>query len=143
MKKACPLFFGLLILILVFNGCHDIPSCQTCEKFSDCFVIGFDPCTGVANPNGGNVGFVIRIVPQKDTAVTYNIPSGIYTFPPEYFKNFQYYSFFPDSALEDFPIKIKYRYAKQNERKYPLCRGDILTGYFNQDNQIIILSITK
>lgn len=84
------------------------------ENFSEGFVIGFDPCTGIGNPNGGIVAFAMRMVPKGDTIIAYNFPAGIYDFPLEYFiSRFQY--FFPDSAAEYFPVKIKYRYAKQEE----------------------------
>jgi len=131
------------MLVFIFNSCKDNGLCTTCDNFSDGFVIGFDPCTGVEDPNGGEVGFLIHVNSQKDTVVAYNFPAGIYDFPPEYFINYRYECFFPDSALLDFPIKIKYRPVTENEKNHPVCRGDILTGQFNPEDQIKLLTITK
>ena len=144
------IYISFVIGILALNGCHykDGPTCPTCENFSDGFVIGFDPCTGVGEPNGGSVGFIINIPSQKDTVVNYSFPIGLYQFPPEYFKNYELYCIFPDTAWSDFPIKIKYRHANNSEKVFPICRANINTSYFNEyididDDQIIILSITN
>lgn len=138
-------FCTLLAMLFLLNGCDQDTPCPTCENFSDGFVIGFDPCTGVGDPNGGDVGFVINIPSQKDTVVAYNFPTGIYEFPLEYFDNYALYPFFPDSAIEDYPLKIKYRHIKENEKTFIVCRGDIVLYnlFRNNQNEIIILSITK
>ena len=141
-RNTCRLLIAFLLFVA--EGCQDHQiTCDTCSTYFDGFVIGFDPCTGVNNPNGGNVAFIINVTKKQDIVVSYNFPSGIYDFPPKYFQNYQYNCFFPDSARNDFPIRIKYKYSAQNEKVYPLCRGDILTGSFNQNNQITILSIIK
>ncbi|MFM7429007.1 MAG: hypothetical protein ACKO1F_03810 [Flammeovirgaceae bacterium] len=141
MKTQINLRKQVVLVILLISCSEESPKCCTCENFSDGYVIGFDPCTGVLDPNGGQVGFIIKM--PKDTVVTYNFPKGIYQFPTEYFINYRYNIFFPDSASKDYAIKIKYRLASQKEKVFPLCRADIITGAFNPDNQIITLSITK
>jgi len=135
--------FGLTLLILIIscdqNDCNE-------KGVVDAFVIGYDQCTGVFDPNGGNVGLILRIPSTSDTVVTYNFPKGLYTFPPEYFSYYQFYCFFPDSTLSNFQIKLSYRIANNNEKEYPLCRADINLYYFNKyvkDRQIIIECVTK
>ncbi len=133
-----------IILILLLSNCSkETAKCYTCENFSDGYVIGFDPCTGVLDPNGGDVGFLLRISAVKDTLIVYKFPKGIYQFPSQYFLNYQYNCFFPDSTSQNYAIKIKYRLASNNEKIFPLCRGDIVTGSFNPNNQIIAISISK
>lgn len=142
------LIFGLLVLVIFsVNSCHDkdAPTFATCENFSDGYVIGFDPCSGVGNPNGGTLGFAIYLPINGDTVVAYNFPTGIYDFPLGYFGNYKYYPFFPEEAREDFPVKIKYRYAKKEEFSVKFCTGDIVSYplFSNIESQIILLSITK
>ncbi len=142
--------FKILLLLLTASCCNEDDSqfCDTCNNFQDGFVIGFDPCTGVLKPNGGNVGFIIANPSKRDTVVAYNFPSGIYQFPDEYFIHYTFDCMFPDSAWNDFPVKIKYKYAEETEKHYPLCRGDILLYCFNKfidndNDQIVIIAITK
>jgi len=141
------LFYPLYVIVFLLSCCHDrdFPSCPTCENFSDGFVIGFDPCSGVGNPNGGTLGFAIYLPAKGDTVVTYDFPAGIYEFPLEYFGNYKFYPFFPEEANEDFPVKVKYRYAKKEEFSVKFCTGDIVSYplFYNIESQIILLSITK
>jgi hypothetical protein len=129
----------LILLIIIVTSCDDDSNLIHDEE---AFVIGFDPCTGIGDPNAGKVGFLIRIA-SLDTVVAHNFTAGVYEFPPEYFVNYRHHVFFPDSALEDFPLTMNYRYAKPNEKVYPICRHDIVTGWFDLENQIIIHSVTK
>ena len=139
------LFFLLFPVLFLFDGCldNDKPLCLTCETFSEAFVIGYDPCT--ANPDTGKAaGYLIAIPSQGDTVMTYNFPDSLYKFPKEYFVYYQFWHFFPDSARDDFSVKLKYRLANEEEKKWPICRGDIITpklGYAKK--QIIIISVTK
>lgn len=141
MKK---IYYFILITLSLISSCDSETPCPTCEHYSDAFVIGFDPCT--ANSTAGeSSGYVISVPERKDTVVAYNFPTDIYEFPLVYFENYVYNPFFPDSAKYDFPIKIKYRYVKENEKTPILCRGDILLYdvFLNNQNEVKILSITK
>lgn len=143
MKNHC--FLTILTMLSFLSSCDKDMDCPTCENYSDAFVIGFDPCTGVGDPNGGNVGFIIAIPAQKDTVVAYNFPKGIYEFPEEYFENYRFNPFFPNSAMKDFPVKVKYRFPQESEKTFIVCRGDILTYnlFLNNENEIVIISIKK
>ena len=132
----------------LFLGCHDKNDsfCDTCENFQIGYVIGYDPCSGVLDPDNEEVGFIVSVPLKGDTAVTYNLPKNIYDFPPEYFDYYKSYCMFPDSAWDDFQIKFKYRVANESERKYVYCTGDIYGYYFYKyvkDRQIVILSTTE
>src|SRR6187431_712305 len=92
-------------LVVTFSlGCQDknVPICDTCENFQIGYVIGYDPCSGVLDPDNEEVGFIISVPSKKDTAVTYNLPKNIYDFPGEYFYYYKSYCMFPDSAWDDF-----------------------------------------
>ena len=134
----------VMLTLLLANCSEESPKCYTCDNFSDGYVIGFNPCTGVLDPNGGQVGFIIKM--PKDTVVTYNFPSGTYTFPPAYFSQYQFYCIFPDTAWTDFPVKIKYTVVNPSEKKFIICRADINTSFFREyvkDREIKILDLKK
>lgn len=139
--------FKIFLLLLTVSCCNeaDTPFCDTCNNFQSGYVIGFDPCTGVYEPNGGEVGFVIVNPSKRDTVVAYNFPAGIYEFPVEYFADYRFNPFFPEEASEDFPVKIKYRYPRNDEKSFNICRGDILvyTLFINNENEVILISVTK
>ncbi|MCX8490201.1 MAG: hypothetical protein ORN54_03960 [Cyclobacteriaceae bacterium] len=144
MKIRLDLSKKIVLVILLTRCSEESTKCYTCENFSDGYVIGFDPCTGVLDPNGGQVGFIIKM--QKDTVVTYNFPKGTYTFPPTYFSQYQFYCIFPDTAWTDFPVKVKYQYINKNEKTAILCRADIYTYFFDKyvkQREIKILELKK
>lgn len=140
---------GCILLLLIVVSCEYKtlePYCETCNNFQEAFVIGFDPCTDVGDPNGGEAGFIINLPFEEDTVVTYNFPNGIYEFPLEYFSYYQFYCLFPDSALNDFPIRIKYKDAGDKEKKVPYCTHDIYIYWFNyfvKGREIVISTISK
>lgn len=118
-------------------------NCDTCENFQEAFVFGFDPCS--TNPDtGSSAGYLMAVPAKGDTVMTYNFPDSLDQFPKEYFTNYQFMHYFPDSARENFQIKLKYRFASEEEMNWYVCRGDIITPKLKYlENQIIILSIAK
>lgn len=145
--RSIKCFGGAILCAVTFIvvNCQDNDRCPTCESFADAFVIGFDPCAGVVDPNGGGAAFVINIPSKSDTVVAYNFPTGIYDFPPKYFINYRFNPFFPDSAATAYPIRIKFRYAKKSEKTLLICEDDILLNslFFNNENEVILISVTK
>ncbi len=124
------------------------PPCYTCNNFVEAYVFGFDPCSGIYDVDNKSFGFIIAIPSQKDTVLAYNLSFGIYNFPTSYFANYRSICIFPDSALNKFPLKLKYRLAKVEERYYPGCNGDVYLGDFNgyvdnKNKQVIILQSFK
>lgn len=116
----------------------------------DGYIVGFDPCT--VNHHY-RIGYVIISTDLKDTLVTYNLsddiwkmPSSVqlnssnilYTIPESYFKAERGY-YFPESARNEFKIKVTYRYPKEEEKTAFICNIDLFLNY----KEIIITSATK
>lgn len=137
MRKLSLLPIVLLLCSAPILSCDKESPCPTCENYTDGFVIGYDPCTGFGNPNSG---IVINIPSKGDTVVAYNFPIGIYEFPSN-----RGNPFFAEEASADFPVKIKYRYPREDEKSVIFCRGNILVYPFfiNNENEVILLSVTK
>ncbi len=136
----------LSVLLVASGSCdNEIGPPDKIENFvtGEAFVIGFDPCR--ANPAiGKSAGYLIATPSQGDTAMTYNLPDSLYEFPKEYFAYYRFRHFFPDSAQDDFPLKLRYRFAGEEEKEWSLCRGDIITPNLEYvKEQIIIICVTK
>lgn len=143
MKKLFLSHIALFLRCVLTLSCDQESPCQTCENYTNAFVIGFDPC-GASNPTSGMVGFVINIPSREDTVIAYNFPIGIYEFPEGYFSN-RKNPFFPEQASLDFPIKIKYRDPRVDEEpNMGLCGGNYVPHpLFRNINEIILLSVIK
>ncbi len=143
----------LTVLSLTFITCcnienpidEDPTTCDTCDNFQDAFVIGFDQCAA-SSELGMSAGYLIAVPVKGDTMMTYNFPDSLYQFPKEYFAYAIFRALFPDSARYDFPVRIKYRFALEEEMISIVCPGYIVhhTGMFKFiENQIVILDVTK
>ncbi|MEJ7780724.1 MAG: hypothetical protein WKF68_14165 [Daejeonella sp.] len=91
-------------------------------------------------------GFVIVTNNFKDTLLTYNLPDTLYKFPPSHFAYYQYSFLFPDSVRSKYRVYLSFRNAKEDEKIYSICRGDILIAdirRFVKNRQIKILCIRK
>lgn len=127
-----------------------------CEKEEDNlvkldgYIVGFDPCT--VNHHY-QIGYVIISTDLKDTLVTYNLSDEIfkmsasvllqpsdtlYKIPESYFKAGRGF-YFPESARNEFKVKITYRYPKENEKSTHLCTNDLSPDF----PQVIITLASK
>ena len=105
----------------------------------DAFVVGFDQCAM-------HKGRILAIVEPRDTVITYNFPDSVYTFPDEYFSNYLFDCLFPSKALEEFPVRVKYRPSKPEELTTHICFGDVYTARLSplvKEKQVVMLSIEK
>jgi hypothetical protein len=132
--KKLRFIIPIIILSLIFT-------CKYETYWDTADIIGFDPCTAVDSLNRG---YIIITMESKDTLVTYNLPSNIFSFPKSYFVNYKSDCLFPDSARYDYRIKIKYSF-KQRGLDH-ICFGDIFLGVFyeyTKNRQITLQSARK
>ena len=102
------------------------------------FVVGYDPCTVAAS--GYRIAYLLISEDLRDTLVTYNLsdmtgklPASVllepndtlYKIPDGYFQNYRNSIYFPESARFEFKLDIGYRYAKESEMTFNLCKHDI------------------
>ena len=142
------LFLLPLCVVLLGAGCDDDD--ENNLKELDGYIVGFDPCT--VNHHY-RIGYVIVSTDLKDTLVTYNLsdetfkmpasvllqPSDtLYKIPESYFKAGRGF-YFPESARNEFEVKVTYRNPKEDEKSIFECTNDLFLNY----EQIIITSVTK
>ncbi len=140
--------FIFLFLSLIGAGCEKEENNNLKEL--EGYIVGFDQCT---YNHHYRIGYVIVSSDLKDTLVTYNLsddvwkmPSSVqlnsldtlYTIPELYFKAGRGY-YFPESARNEFRIKVTYQYPKEDEKSFHLCTNEVTLNY----EQIIITSATK
>jgi len=121
MKNIC---FIILIILLSF-----IFSCKKETYWGTADIVGFDPCTALDSLNRG---YIVITLESKDTVVTYNLPSNIFSFPKSYFVNYKSDCLFPDSVRFDYRIHIKYSITQEKDKIAIQCLDDIYTGIFYQ-----------
>ncbi|HEX7014686.1 MAG TPA: hypothetical protein VF191_04190 [Cyclobacteriaceae bacterium] len=122
MKKVL-LFAELLGIVVGLVCCSESESpCET--GLIEAYVIGFDQCLAGLETNTGK-GFLLATA-AGDTVMTYNLPDSILSFPTELFVNWWQSPFFPDSALSEYRIAVKYRPALQHERVSAACPGYVI-----------------
>lgn len=116
------------------------------------YIAGFAPCT---IDNQYRIGYIIISEDEVDTLEAYNLSDDVYKMPASiitnqsdtlfkipwiYFQNYRSSVYFPDEARYQFKIKIKYRYAKENEKVIYWCTTDV---FFTDFPQIIVMSASK
>lgn len=154
------LFIGLILL-------HHV-SCVEKEEFEtfemDGFIVGFNPCT---INHQYRIGYVIISNDFSDTIATYSLspkefrmptPVGLnpnrplYTIPEQEFRYFRGSAYFPEflynpySLIKNYPIKVTYRKASENEYVANRCTFDIFLGDFIRqwlNNQVIVVKASK
>lgn len=137
----------LLLLALMGAGCGKEEENLT---RLDGYIVGFDPCT--VNHHY-RIGYVIVSTDLKDTLVAYNlsdvtfkIPASVllqssdtlYKIPESYFKAGRG-CYFPESARNEFNIKVTYRFPKEEEKASFICNIDLFLNFA----QIIVTSASK
>ena len=140
--------FIFLFLSLMGAGCEKYENNNLREL--DGYIVGFDPCT--VNHHY-RIGYIIVSTDLKDTLVTYNLsdetfkmPASVllqssdtlYKIPESYFKAGRG-DYFPESARNEFKIKVMYRFPKEEEKTAFICNNDLFLNY----DQIIITTATK
>lgn len=158
-------FLKYVFIVLVFLmqlACVEKEDFETFEM--DGFIVGFNPCT---INHQYRVGYVIISNDFSDTIATYSLspkkftmpaPVGLnpnrplYTIPEHefryfggsaYFPEFLYY---PDSLIKNYPIKVTYRKASENEYVANRCSLEIFLGDFIRqwsNNQVIVVKASK
>lgn len=138
----------VLLIALMGAGCEKDENNNLRELNG--YIVGFDPCT--VNHHY-RIGYVIISTDLKDTLVTYNLsdetfkmPASVvlqssdtlYKIPESYFKAGRG-NYFPESARNEFKIKVTYRFPKEEEKTAFICNNDLFLNY----EQIIIISASK
>lgn len=120
-----------MIVFLKLQGFGLILVCCSGETQSPCaagsveaYVIGFDQCLAGLETNMGK-GFLLATV-IGDTVMTYNLPDSVFSFPKKLFENWWSSPFFPDAALSQYRISVRYRSAMQHERVSAVCPGFVI-----------------
>jgi hypothetical protein len=154
------LFFCLMLLLQF--------SCIEKEDFElfemEGFIVGFHPCS--VN-HSYRIGFVIISNDFSDTIATYSLspnefkmpaPVGLnpkrplYSIPEHEFRYFRESAYFPeflyypDSLIINYPIKVTYRKALENERPSQICTTDIIRSDFSRqwvNNHVIVIKASR
>ncbi|WP_276360222.1 hypothetical protein, partial [Daejeonella sp. H1SJ63] len=132
-------------IVLTAYSCKKAKNPCDESNLKEAYIIGFHQCTAGKQSYEGK-GFVIITNNFKDTLLTYNLADSLYQFPPSHFANYQFSFLFPDSVRSKYKVHLSYRNLRENEKTYPLCRGDIYDAeitYAVRDRQIKILCIRK
>lgn len=151
-------FIGLVFLMP--QSCVEKEDFDTFDM--EGFIVGFDPCTVRSK-----IGYVIISKDFVDTVTTYSLspsenrmpaPVGLdpnrplYTIPEQEFRYFRSSAYFPeflyypDSLIINYPVRIAYRKALEEERIVNFCSTDINTSDFWRqwgNNQVIVVKAFK
>jgi hypothetical protein len=128
-------FLQILILfgILLTGGCKKKNLCETVASKGR--IIGYNPCR-YYNPlnNRKDPGFVIEVDngANKDTVVSYNIPTDIFQFPnvDDFAATTGQFLYAPN-IQDKFQIKFNYRFTPEVEKTAVLCLANIWTAPFD------------
>lgn len=99
-------------------------------------IIGTDPCTSSYLTDNSNKGYIIRLS-NLDTVTTYNLPLSVAK-EVEKFQNYKNSAFF----IKGFKTALTYRFARDEEKVFPLCLANIDLSDFSQtvqQRQIVII----
>ncbi|TZF85709.1 hypothetical protein FW774_01130 (plasmid) [Pedobacter sp. BS3] len=135
MKKNNAIKYILSACILTLFGCDK----QKASFTEEIYVIGIDPCTKY---NSYNLkGYVIELIKSKDTVLTYNLPVETAQLIQKEEPEFKDAYLFASTYSKNYPLVITYRYAKDNEKKLPLCTANTdISGISKINNKQIIIN---
>lgn len=143
----------LLIVILIIIT---VTSCKK-DKRLKCYsttttgrIIGFDPCSYYKDPaHVYGYGFVIEIDngATKDTVANYQIPDGLFVFPPiETWVAYNGDFLFASDLQDRYKISFSYKIATGSELISFVCPGIVNQGPYYQavkNRQVLISCISK
>lgn len=143
--------FLFLILIITFvTGCKKDKRLKCYNTASTGRIIGFDPCSYYKDPSHVyGYGFAIEIDKgtTKDTVATYQIPDGLFVFPPiESWVAYNGEFLFATDLQDRYKISFTYKIASGSELISIVCPGIINLGPYYQavkNRQVLISCVTK
>lgn len=134
------LFTGWLLFQM--PGCSVDEPCGTCSKTFDARVIGFSNCGGLDIESGWAYWYFLSTASLGDTVVTSSLPDTLFTFPPAYFYGYrESHCFFPDSAVENYDLKIRFDYVDKRDEETVYCHADRVTCVEQGTRQIVIRKV--
>lgn len=129
--RSANLLYILGLCIFFGFSCNKQPADEL-----EVMIIGTDPCTSSNVSESSGKGYIIRLSNQ-DTVVTYNLPLSVAK-EVEKFHSYKNSAFF----LKGFKTTLTYRFARDEEKVFPLCLANIDLSDFSpkvQQRQIIII----
>ncbi len=139
-----------ILIIITVTSCKKDKRLKCYNTTSTGRIIGFDPCSYYKDPaHVYGYGFVLEIDngTTKDTVANYQIPDGLFVFPP--IENWNAYNgeFLFAADLQDrYKISFSYKTASGSELISVVCPGIINLGPYSQavkNRQVLLSCISK